>query len=79
MAIGVLALAGGVGLGLLAACGGIAVSAGFAVGGGAVGRFALGGGAWGRHVLSGERQDPDFAQRLTEWVQMIWTDYLWPF
>ncbi|HET6574582.1 MAG TPA: protein kinase [Fimbriiglobus sp.] len=78
MAIGVLALAGGAGIGLLAAVGGVAVSAGLAVGGGAVGRFAIGGAAFGEHVIGGQRQDADFGQRLAEWVQMLWTDYLWP-
>jgi predicted Ser/Thr protein kinase len=78
---GVFALAGGIALALAAAAaGGMAIAGGLAVAGGfAVGTFALGGAAKGFHVLSGERQDPDFGQRLGEWVQTIWTDYLWPF
>src|SRR5207248_3331822 len=77
VALGVFA-AGGAAIGGFVAVGGFAAAAGLAVGGAAVGRYAVGGSAAGTHVLSGERKDPDFAERLWEWVETV-VDHLRPF
>ena len=44
----------------------------------AAGSFASASLAVGDHVYSAVRQDPDFAERLREWVGWI-ADHLWPF
>jgi tRNA A-37 threonylcarbamoyl transferase component Bud32 len=78
--LGVLALAGGVAAGLLVAgAGGLALSGGLAVAGGyALGQFAIGSSAAGNYVLSAAREDPEFAERLREWVWWM-AEHLWPF
>jgi hypothetical protein len=77
LAIGVLA-AGGAAAGALFAAGGAAISGGLAIGGAALGQFAIGGAAAGFHVLSGGRQDEDFWDKLTGWVERL-GNLLWPF
>jgi len=81
-ALGVFALAGGWAIGgVFAASGALAVSGGLAVAGAlALGKFAIAGAvAAGSHRYSGSHQDANFGQRLQEWLETIWTDYLWPF
>jgi predicted Ser/Thr protein kinase len=82
MALGGITVAGGMAAGaLLSVAGGMSASFGFALAGGmAAGRFALAGGhGAGSNVLASNRHDADFGEQLSEWIEDIWDDYLWPF